>query len=70
MRWQPNFVAYAAAHGRTPEQQAAADVTHDGRPTLVPFLGWINRCRAAFLEQHPRTDWEAYEKFVTSWKGR
>ena len=40
--YQPRFVAYARAQGRTAEEQAALDAQ---RPTgrMMPFIVWIGR---------------------------
>lgn len=46
--WSTNYAAYCVAHGMTPEQMEQ----HDG-DSMVNFIGWINRHKHPFRQQHP-----------------
>jgi len=45
--WQPRYVLYAAACGRTVEEQAAHDAN------MAPYLVWLSRERTAYAAECP-----------------
>jgi hypothetical protein len=45
MNWNPRFVWYAKAHGRTPEEQAKQDEKDWPGGCMVGFSQWIQRKR-------------------------
>ena len=51
--WNPRFVAYAAAHGRTPEQQLKADEEEWPGGVMAGFMFWIADMKAKFLKKTP-----------------
>ena len=52
-KWNPYFVAYAKAHGRTPEAQSAADDGAYRGGCMSGYMDWISRRKAAFVKYHP-----------------
>jgi len=49
-QWNPRFVAYAKAHGRTPEEQAKQDEKDWPGGCMVGFSQWIQARRDALCE--------------------
>ena len=49
MKWNPRFVAYAKAHGRTPEEQAEQDEKDWPGGCMVGFSQWIQHQRDELL---------------------
>lgn len=55
--WNPRYVSYARAHGRTPEAMLAHDkVRWVG--CMCGFMLWISRGMQAFLKANPDVDQE------------
>jgi len=54
MKFQPYFVAYARAHGRTPEAQMEVDRAEWRGGCMVGFILWIASARARFRQLHPQ----------------
>jgi len=50
--YQPYYVAFAAAHGRTPEQQDEALTRPDGSWRGGPFIAWICARHRQFKALH------------------
>jgi len=44
--WNPRYVAYARAHGMTPQGMLAHDMSRPSK--MVPFMVWIHRQLARF----------------------
>ena len=63
MAWNPRFVAYAAAHGRTPEAQSDHDRQEWPGGMMVGFMLWMSDRQRDFLAAHP-------EAFFVGWNGR
>ena len=40
-QWNPRYVSYAAAHGRSPEHQLARDKGRWSGASMLPFMMWI-----------------------------
>ena len=72
-KWNPRYVTFAKAHGRTP----AAQLKHDKAegPSMLPFILWIGRARSAFQKKHPEAfagtstldgimDYDAWDAFL------
>jgi hypothetical protein len=53
MSFQPYFVAYARAHGRTPEAQLDADRAAWRGGCMSGFILWIAAAKARFRKLHP-----------------
>jgi hypothetical protein len=51
--YQPRFVAYARAHGRSPEAQLTHDQALWPGGRMLPFLQWIQQQREVFAAAHP-----------------
>lgn len=51
--FSPNFRAYAAAHGRTPEAQLAHDEAAWPGGIMTGFMLWIAERKRAFKAEHP-----------------
>jgi hypothetical protein len=74
-KWNPRFVVYARAHGRTPEAQLEAD--RAASPAVMAgFLTWMRDRREAFQKAHPEAffgkgdsapiaDQEAWDRFLS-----
>lgn len=67
--WNPRYVAYAAAHGNTPEAQRLAD------KNMASFLAWLRTKWAEFDAAHPAlrgrsrmlsTTQEAFDAWLTT----
>lgn len=50
--WNPRYVAYAKAHGRTPEAQIEQDREDWPGGCMVGFSQWIQAQRDALLRSH------------------
>ncbi len=64
--WNPNYVAYAASHGRGPQEQLAADAAEWPGSAEAPFSIWISEQLRAFLAERPA----AFGLFGTLREGR
>jgi len=53
VKFQPYFIAYAKAHGRTPEQQLEADGRRWPGGIMCGFICWIAERKNQFRELHP-----------------
>lgn len=53
MSWNPYFVHYASAHGRSAEEQLQTDRQACPGGTAAGFLCWMSGQRAAFKAAHP-----------------
>jgi hypothetical protein len=51
--WNPRFVAYAKAHGQTPEGMLQNDKEKFPGGCMAGFMLWINTMRQKFFQQHP-----------------
>ena len=49
--WNPRYVAYAKAHGKTPEEMLALEIGENHK--FVNFIIWIHGKWAAFDKRHP-----------------
>jgi hypothetical protein len=52
-KYQPRFVAYAKAHGRTPNAQIKHDTGKYPGGKMCGFILWISEQRQKFKRQHP-----------------
>lgn len=72
--WNPRYVNYARAHGRTPEGMLAFDKQRLPGACMMEFIFW-NRARIVdFSKAHPECfiagglkDHEAYDEWLTGW---
>ena len=51
--WNPNYVAYAKAHGRTPEEMSAHDDEAWPGGCMTGFMLWISRAKKLFSAERP-----------------
>lgn len=63
--WNPRYVAYAKAHGKTPEEMQA------GEKSMVGFILWIGGQVVEFRKAHPDAfvgsairDHAAFDRFL------
>ena len=52
MDYNPRFIAYAEAHGRTPEEQIAADRVEYPCSCMAGFISWMAPIIHAFEKVH------------------
>lgn len=64
-QWNPRFVNYARAHGRTPEAQLAQE------NSMVDFTQWntarLNEAPKEFFFCGGLTDHKGYDAWLTAW---
>ena len=72
-RWNPYYVAYAKAHGHTPEEQSAADEVAWPGGRAAGFMLWISECKQAFFIAHPECflrdtimDYDVWGRFLVA----
>lgn len=67
--WQPRWAAYAAANGRTPDEQAAHD-THGGRYMAWVDTAWAAWCAETGRPRHGLTggDHQAFDAWLPSYQ--
>ncbi len=53
MSWNPNFLAYAQAHGREPQAMIDADAIKYPGGKMCGYILWIMRQEKAFRTAHP-----------------
>lgn len=71
-RYQPNYVAYAKAHGRTPTAQMAHDEKRWHGGVMCGFILWMAqmrrlffvKCPRAFMDQFTISDLAGWGKFL------
>lgn len=49
--WNPRYVAYAAAHGRTPKEQSDYDKERWPGGCMCGFILWINKAWGVWSEE-------------------
>ena len=54
MKWNPRFVAYAAAHGKTPSAMLEHDDEAWPGGKMCGFILWIREKIFAFVKEHPK----------------
>lgn len=75
MEWQPRYLAYAKAHGRTPEAQREHDRREWPGAAACPIILWLRRREQEFAKAHPEAvtrgagilDHDAYTRFLNNW---
>lgn len=75
VEWNPRYVAYAAAHGRTPDEMLAHDVEAFSGAKMLGFILWIGarwrtwRALHGYDSYTPLTeaDHDDFTAFVQSW---
>jgi len=79
--WNPRFLCYAAAHGRTPEQQLVHDLEEWPGAKMLGFVLWNSARIREFHQVNPRAfyradliagpmvllDHHAYDTWLTTW---
>ena len=63
MAWNPRYVAYASAHGQTPEDMIQRDREKYPGGSMCGFILWISDMYNKFFKEHP-------EHFFTSENGK
>ena len=58
--WNPKYVAYAKAHGKTPDEMMAHDEAAWPGGVMCGFILWMSKQKQAFLKAHP-------EAFLDRW---
>lgn len=51
--WNPRFVAYAKAHGKTPSAMLEHDAKEWPGGTMCGFILWIGEMKKKFLKANP-----------------
>ena len=59
--WNPRYVAFAAEHGRTPEEQTEADRREYPGGVMAGFICWINERWAEWSKLRGREARTAYD---------
>ena len=54
----PNYVAYARAHGKTPEEMMAYDTDAWTGGCMCGFIIWISEQKTAFFKIRPDAFWD------------
>lgn len=69
--FNPRFVAFAKAHGRTASEQIVHDKDAWPGGCMVGFMLWIGKAEQAFRRQHPAAfighaifDFDAWDAFL------
>jgi hypothetical protein len=58
VKWNPRYVAYASAHGATPEVMLLTDKERYPGGCMAGFIMWISTQMQAFLRAHPTVNRE------------
>jgi hypothetical protein len=77
MDWNPRYVSYAKANGRSPEAQREHDRKEWPGAAACPFILWMKLRFAEFRKQRPEAvsaiglaDHDAYDRWLADWADR
>jgi hypothetical protein len=78
MDWNPRYVCYAKANGRTPEAQREHDRREWPGAAACPIILWLRRREQDSAKAHPEavtrgggiSDHDAYTRFLEDWADR
>lgn len=69
----PRYVAFARAHGRTPDEQAAYDEARWPGAVMCGFMLWMDQVKQAFRDASPGSfigssiaDQDAWDAFIAA----